>query len=651
MIGDANSPPTLKATSDFEGLGLIDADPYYGQGLNWASTTVFFRQIRNFAIDTTAIPAGKGATGIHWPSSQATSLQNIVFNMPISDDVAHVGVFMEEGSGGLLTDLTFNGGRTGLSMGNQQYTTKNLVFNGCKTAILQIWNWGWTYIGVQINNCGVGLDMSLVSGNGDLNVGSVTFIDSDISNTNVGILIARTSSTSPVTAGSLILENIRLENVEIGVKGPNGTLLDGGTGTIDAWGTGRQYTPNGPEQFQGGFEASRRPSTLTNDGKYYLRTKPQYADKSSSDFLGVRSVGAKGDGSTDDTAAIQRAINQASSTGKILFIDHGVYVITDTILVPPGTRIVGEAYPTLLSSGGKFADMNSPRAVLKVGETSGQSGQVELSDFMISTRGAQGGAALIEWNLDTSGTPSGMWDVHTRIGGFVGSNLQTAQCEKRPGNTNVPEQCVAAFMSMHITKGAGGLYMENCWLWTADHDLDGGSNTQIDIYAGRGLLIEATKGRFWQVGTSVEHHTLYQYQFANTKDVFAGQIQTESPYYQPSPNTPLPFPINKALHDPEFDGLTHAYGYRVVDSSGIFTYGAGLYSFFSNWNATCSTFAAGSDCQSKIMSLEGALSNVNIYNLNTVGTVSMLNRDGTSVAKANDNVNVFNANVALYRAV
>ena len=31
------------------------------------------------------------------------------------------------------------------------------------------------------------------------------------------------------------------------------------------------------------------------------------------------------------------------------------------------------------------------------------------------------------------------------------------------------------------------------------------------------------------VGTAVEHHTLYQYQLANTKNIFMGQIQTETP--------------------------------------------------------------------------------------------------------------------------
>jgi len=133
LIGDAANPPTLKATSNFEGFGLIDGNPYYTENLNWKAVNVFFRQVRNFVIDTTAIPANKAATGMHWPTSQATSLQNIVFNMPATSDVVHVGLFIEEGSGGFMTDLTFNGGAAGASIGNQQYTMRNLKFNNCKT--------------------------------------------------------------------------------------------------------------------------------------------------------------------------------------------------------------------------------------------------------------------------------------------------------------------------------------------------------------------------------------------------------------------------------------------------------------------------------------------------------------------------------------
>lgn len=141
LIGDANTPPTLKATAGFAGFGLIDGNPYYTSDLNWVSTNVFYKQVRNFVIDTTNIAPGTAATGMHWPTSQATSLQNIVFKMPTTAGVVHVGLFIESGSGGFMSDLTFIGGATGASIGNQQYTMRNLVFESCGTAIIQLWDW------------------------------------------------------------------------------------------------------------------------------------------------------------------------------------------------------------------------------------------------------------------------------------------------------------------------------------------------------------------------------------------------------------------------------------------------------------------------------------------------------------------------------
>ena len=48
---------------------------------------------------------------------------------------------MDNGSGGFMTDLTFNGGKYGAFFGNQQFTTRNLTFNGCQTAVFMNWNW------------------------------------------------------------------------------------------------------------------------------------------------------------------------------------------------------------------------------------------------------------------------------------------------------------------------------------------------------------------------------------------------------------------------------------------------------------------------------------------------------------------------------
>lgn len=143
FIGDAVELPTIKATPEFTGMALIDADPYLPGGANWfTNQNNFFRQIRNFKIDTTLMPVGVGA-GIHWQVAQATSLMNLVFNMRTDGGEANKqqGIFMDNGSGGFMTDLTFNGGNYGAFLGSQQFTTRNLVFNNCKTAIFMNWNW------------------------------------------------------------------------------------------------------------------------------------------------------------------------------------------------------------------------------------------------------------------------------------------------------------------------------------------------------------------------------------------------------------------------------------------------------------------------------------------------------------------------------
>jgi glucan 1,3-beta-glucosidase len=46
---------------------------------------------------------------------------------------AHQGLFMENGSGGFMGDLIFNGGKYGIWVGNQQFTVRNLTVNGSRS--------------------------------------------------------------------------------------------------------------------------------------------------------------------------------------------------------------------------------------------------------------------------------------------------------------------------------------------------------------------------------------------------------------------------------------------------------------------------------------------------------------------------------------
>jgi glucan 1,3-beta-glucosidase len=102
IIGNPNNMPVLKATPNFSGFGVIDGDQYGANGLKFGATNVFFRQIRNLVFDLTAIPSSSSATGLHWPTAQATSLQNCVFKMSDAPGTQHQGLFIEDGASGCL---------------------------------------------------------------------------------------------------------------------------------------------------------------------------------------------------------------------------------------------------------------------------------------------------------------------------------------------------------------------------------------------------------------------------------------------------------------------------------------------------------------------------------------------------------------------
>ncbi|KAJ3225503.1 hypothetical protein HDU78_010638, partial [Chytriomyces hyalinus] len=611
MIGDANQLPTIKAAANFVMTYpwftyVIDADPYGPGGVNWfVNQNNFFRQIRNLKIDLTGLPASALIGGIHWQVSQATSLQNIEITMaPASPENQQKGIFIENGSGGFFTDIVLNGGNIGMDVGNQQFTTRNIVFNGCNTAVTMSWDWGWVFKSLQINTCDVGIDMSAVNpSSGKQDVGSVILLDSKISNTGVGI---KTSFgiASNGSSGSLIVDNVNFDNTASAVTDSGEVVL------------------SPPFRMRDHLDNIEKPSGLLDaSGKFFERSKPQYKDLPASAFLSVKSAGAKGDGATDDTDAIQKVLNLASSS-QVVFFDHGAYLVSRTILVPKGVRIVGEAWPIILAKGTAFQNPAAPVPVFQVGNA-GDVGSVEISDLMFETSGPQPGAILIQFNMKPSSPgATGMWDVHGRVGGTVGSHLQQGECLH--GSLNY-DSCSGPFLMMHITKSAG-VYIENSWMWTADHDLDSGGSTQVSIFTGRGVLIES-ESPVWLYGTAAEHNQLYNYQFSGASNIFAAMLQSETPYYQGTPDALKPFKTNAEYNDPDFSNCLpgsksciRSWGLRVVQSSNIMIYGAGLYSFFENYGQAC---IGTLSCQDNMVSIE-ASKGVSMFNLNTVGTSNMI---------------------------
>ena len=67
---------------------------------------------------------------------------------------------MENGSGGFMGDLVFNGGKYGIWVGNQQFTARNVTVNDAQIGVYADWNWGWTFQNLNINNCQIGFQMN-----------------------------------------------------------------------------------------------------------------------------------------------------------------------------------------------------------------------------------------------------------------------------------------------------------------------------------------------------------------------------------------------------------------------------------------------------------------------------------------------------------
>ena len=448
---------------------------------------------------------------------------------------------------------------------NQQFTSTNLTINNACTGVYMNWDWLWSFKSLIINNCQIGIDMSQQSLPA---LGSAMLADSVFNNVNQAIVTSFncTAQSKPASAGTLVISNVDFTGAKIAISYPNGTVILRGGSVVPFWMQGHTYSAYyGPQVFpnhgnetcyipkaqqvcvQGAFDPPPISASLkAPGGQIFDRGKPNYDNYPLSAFISTKANGCAGNGVADDTQCLINIFNKVS-TSPIVYIDHGAYRVTSPIQIPNNIKIMGEGWPLIMINDqyGHWSDINNPIPAIKVGNP-GDTGNVEIQDVLFETMGPTPGAILMQWNLaeTTQGAAGktclhfvqrvlinnhiGLWDVHWRIGGTAGTLLQEDRCAKNPKVViDTPDPtCIASFLLLHITSTASG-YFENNWGWVSDHELDQASHGQINIFNGRGLLVESTSA-VWVVGGSFEHSMLYNYGISNAQNVYMSHIQSET---------------------------------------------------------------------------------------------------------------------------
>ncbi|RHZ59231.1 hypothetical protein CDV55_106081 [Aspergillus turcosus] len=630
IVGDALNPPTLKASANFPTDHII-----YGKDPNLGGTINFYIAFKNVIIDSTAVAASTSITLLDWTVSQATQLTNVVFNMPTYSN--HVGVTSQYDSNSniILNDLTFNGGAIGMELSGQQWILKGITINGANVGI-KAGGFQLVCLDCNLSNGATGIDASGISG-------SLTVIDS--SGNSLGNMIV-SSNAGGSAQNSIILENVQCTNSGSTVSLNNNAVLSGSV--TNTWVHGNLYSGGAttPAYEQGSQVTTPRANVLLGaNSKYFTMAPPTYAQYSSSQFINIKTVSGlpvMGDGATDDTANINAILAQYAGC-KIIYFPAGTYIVTGTIFVPAGSIIVGDAYASAISAtGSNFWNPDAPTTMVKVGNA-GDVGVAQFTDMLFTVADVLQGCKLVEVNMAGAAPGDvGFWNSHFRIGGAVGSKVQT-NCY------GTPDQCKAAWGLLHLTSTSSA-YIENMWGWTADHDLDGNGGTTT-IATGRGLLVEATKGT-WLVGTAMEHHTLYQYNFEYAQNVFSAFQQSETPYWQGwgSPDlAPAPWSSNLIASDPNFSncdasdaGCRMALFERIHGSSNLFLYGGCVWAFFNN-NGGCN-----GDCQANAVRILSSAGSVYLYGTNVKAISNIVLEDTVAAAKESDNYGGWGGVVAAY---
>ncbi len=336
-------------------------------------------------LDVTVGEGNPGAIAVRHQAAEGSSIEACTI------DATHglTGIQGGIGSGGSSAGVTVIGGRVGLDFtGYLSGTQPTPVIAGftligqTEAAIRSTSRQTLVAVGLKIVADRCAGPLIQVGRNLQANHGELTLVDSEI--VFDGAALARTGRVAIASDRGVYLDNVY-------VRGATRVLSGAGQGAGLAghprgWLHVRQFAvPSGPRESQG--RVYRYPVYV--DGRSVDRLCTVEPDRAppadlqarhlwESPFPGFESPGAanvkdapyraRGDGRTDDTAALQSAIDAC----EVVFLPKGCYLLSRPLELKPRTRLIGAGQTLSLllpARQGAFADAGRPAPLVRTADT------------------------------------------------------------------------------------------------------------------------------------------------------------------------------------------------------------------------------------------------------------------------------------------
>lgn len=455
-----------------------------------ANSATFYSSMSN--VDIEIGRGNEGAAGVRFRVAQHGFLSHMEFRL----GSAFAGVYQ---AGNVMEDVHFHGGRYGIVTEKTspawQFTLLDSSFDGQRDAAIREHEAALTMVNVSIRDTPVGIEIN--KGYGD------SFWAKGLRLQNV--------SRAALSIGDekSVFTQVGLDGA-VAVNTPTLVRFAEGGRTI----AGRQGAYR-VASFSHGVKVNGLESvgtTATEVKIEPLRRMPAApaptirALPGTASWTNVKTLGVAGDGRTDDTAAIQRAID----THRVLYFPSGFYMVTDTLRLRPDTVLLGlHPAKTQLVIPDENARHAGIGGVVPIVETP-EGGRNIVSGLGLFTGRINPRAAAVLWR---SGETSLLNDVKIMGGGGTPTADGKPQGSRRAssGDPVSDNRWDAQYPSIWV-EGGGGTFFD---IWSPN------------TFASAGFYVSNTRvpGRVYEM--SVEHHVRNEFVFDNVENWQLLAPQTE----------------------------------------------------------------------------------------------------------------------------